>query len=184
MLPCPRYDRRAVAARLLLILISSLLAGMALHSNAEEATSIPEEYQRAQRLQQTSRFTENDIKSVVYHLFALYDKHADVEQLLPLFADQGLEMRLPETTLRSHDDFKHWYAGIGETLRSNRHRVERVDVALLGSGRYAVEVVVLWQAVTQDNRFVSFRAQQHWALDEGEGGAWPRIVRYEVKAAQ
>ena len=36
----------------------------------------------------------------------MYDQHVPVERFLPILAPPNLEMRFPETTLRSHADFK------------------------------------------------------------------------------
>jgi len=52
----------------------------------------------------------------------------------PHFFSKNLEMRFPETTLRSHADFKRWYAGIGQTIASNTHTLESVKMSVLGGG--------------------------------------------------
>jgi hypothetical protein len=55
-----------------------------------------EQYHSAVATQQQNRFSQNAIKSFVYHVFALYDKHEDVSKFLPLLSDDGLEMRFPK----------------------------------------------------------------------------------------
>lgn len=142
---------------------------------------VPLEYQMAVRLQQENRFNENDVKSFVHHLFALFDKHVDVNQFLLLIVDEDLEMQFPEITLHSHADFKKWYVGIGEKYVSNTHQVERLSVKFPGAGKYEVDLVVYWQAVTRENKYISFRVHQVWTLDDGNGGQWPRILRYIVE---
>lgn len=144
-----------------------------------------EQYHSAVATQQQNRFSQNAIKSFVYHVFALYDKHEDVSKFLPLLSDDGLEMRFPETTLRSKEDFKKWYAGIGDNIQSNTHQLEKLDAKILGNGKYEVDLIVLWQALTKENRYIKFRAHQTWLLrDVKEDSPWPQIVRYVVEEAK
>jgi hypothetical protein len=146
--------------------------------------SIPEEYSNAIRLQQAGRFNENDIKSFVYHVFGLYDKHEDVNQFLPLLADQGLEMRFPNwEPVCSPSDFQKWYRWIGENFQApSLHQVEApINVEFLGNGKYEVNMVVRWQAVNKGSGFTDLRGHQTWTLDDGDQGAWPRILRYIVE---
>ena len=144
-----------------------------------------EQYRSAVATQQQNRFNENAIRSFVYHVFALYDKHEDVSKFLPLLSDDGLEMQFPDTTLRSKEDFKKWYAGIGDNIRSNTHQLERLDAKILGNGKYEVDLVVLWQALTKVNEYIKFRAHQTWLLRDGKGDSpWPQIVRYVVEEAK
>jgi hypothetical protein len=144
-----------------------------------------ERYHSAVATQQQNRFNENAIKSFVYHVFALYDKHEDVSKFLPLLSDDDLEMRFPETTLRSKEDFKKWYAGIGDSIQSNTHQLEKLDVKILGNGKYEVDLIVLWQALTKENEYIKFRAHQIWLLrDAEEDSPWPQIVHYVVEEAK
>ena len=165
------------------MLLCAFLAGAALPCAATIVVEAPPDYADAVRIQQEHRFCENDIRSFVYHVFALYDKHVPVSRFLPLLADKGLDMRFPDATLRSHKDFKRWYAGIGKDIRSNTHQVERIDVSYPGRGRYQVGVVVLWQAMIKKGGYVSMRARQVWTLEEGKTRRWPRILSYIVEAA-
>jgi hypothetical protein len=144
-----------------------------------------ERYHSAVATQQQNRFNENAIKSFVYHVFALYDKHEDVSKFLALLSDGGLEMRFPETTLRSKEDFKKWYAGIGDSIQSNTHQLEKLGVKILGNGKYEVDLIVLWQALTKENEYIKFRAHQIWLLrDAEEDSPWPQIVHYVVEEAK
>lgn len=164
-------------------LLIPLLGGFALECRAHGAADAPPGYMATVRLQQENKFSENAIKSFVYHVFALYDKHADVGRFLPLIADKDLEMKFPDALLGSHQDFERWYAGIGQNIRSNTHSVERMSVQFHANGKYQVDLIVLWQAITKENRFVSFRAHQLWTLDNGTEGKWPRILSYIVEEA-
>src|SRR5512143_1490960 len=66
----------------------------------------PAAYKEAVQRQLNSKFNENDIISFVYQVYAMYDRHVPVERFLPFLSARNLEMRFPETTLRSQADFK------------------------------------------------------------------------------
>jgi hypothetical protein len=142
----------------------------------------PAAYREAIQRQLSNRFNENDIISFVYQVYAMYDRHVPVERFLPLLAPRNLEMRFPETTLRSHADFKRWYAGIGKTIASNTHSLESVKVNVLGGGRYQADIVGVWQAETKKGEHIVFRFRQRWGLVDGPGKQ-PLIQTYLVEPA-
>jgi len=91
-------------------------------------------------------------------------------------------MRFPETTLRSHADFKRWYAGIGQTIASNTHTLESVKMSVLGGGRYQVDIVGLWQAESKKGEDGVCKFHQQETLVDGPGKQ-PRIQTYRGEAA-
>ena len=162
-------------------LLGAMAAAFPFRANCQSGA--PGTYTAAVGVMRQNKFCENDIKSFVYRVFAMYDKHVSADKFLPFLADKGLEMKFPETTLRSHADFKTWYAGVGRGLKSNTHTLERVDVSFPGKGQYRVDLVVFWQALQRDGKYVSFRAHQIWTLDNGKTGKEPRILTYTVEEA-
>jgi hypothetical protein len=144
--------------------------------------SPPASYLQTIKILQENKHGENEIKSFVYQVFSLFDRHAEISQLLLLFADEDLIMQLPEGTINSHNDFEKWYAGIGAKYQSNTHKLERVDVQIPSKGDYRVDLTVHWQALGIDGKFTSFRSRQLWKIVDG-GGYWPRIVQYRVEPA-
>jgi len=166
--------------KLIFGLLSVLAASFSVPCFAEEPAATPAAYTASVGVMRQNKFCENDIKSFVHRVFGMYDKHVPVEQFLPLLRDGGLEMVFPEVTLRSHADFRKWYANVGKNFESNTHTLERVDVTFPGGGRYGVDLTVFWQALGRDGKYVSFRAHQVWTLDNGTDGKSPRILRYLV----
>jgi len=152
-------------------------------STVSTASGAPPSYLQAVKTLQENKYGENEIKSFVYQIFSLLDRHAEISQLLLLFADEDLDMRLPEGKVASHQDFEKWYAGIGSKYQSNTHTVERIDVQIPSKGDYRVDLVVHWQALDREGKFTSFRAHQQWKIVDG-GGYWPRIVSYVVEPAR
>jgi len=159
-----------------LMLLSIAIAGL---SYGEPPPAV---YKEAVQRQLNNRLNENEIISFVYQVYAMYDRHVPVERFLPFLASKNLEMRFPETTLRSHVDFKLWYAGIGKTITSNIHTLESVKASVLGGGRYQADIVGLWQAESKKGEFIVFKFRQRWILVDGPNKQ-PLIQTYLVEAA-
>jgi hypothetical protein len=162
---------------LVLMLLSIVIGGPA------QSEPPPVVYQEAIRRQQENKFNANEILSFVYQVYAMYDRHVPVERFLPLLASKNLEMRFPETTLRSHADFRKWYAGIGRDIASNTHTLESVQASIQGGGRYQADIVGVWQAETRRGEYLVFRFRQRWGLVDGPGRQ-PLIQTYLVEAAK
>ena len=150
---------------------------------AAQAEPLPSAYREAIQRQRENRFNENEIIAFVYRVYAMYDEHVPVERYLPLLARRGLEMRFPEQTLHSREDFKRWYAGIGTNIASNTHTLDSVRVRVLGGGRYEADIIGLWQAETRKGEYVRFKFHQRWTLTDGRGPD-PVIQTYVVDEAK
>jgi hypothetical protein len=160
--------------------LTALLFGSAPAAQGEPP---PAAYREAIQRQRENRFNENEIIAFVYRIYAMYDEHVPVGRYLPLLARHGLEMRFPGETLHSREDFKRWYAGIGNNIASNTHTLDSVRVHVLGGGRYEADIVGLWQAETRKGEYVQFKFRQRWTLADGHG-VDPVIQTYVVEEAK
>ena len=104
----------------------------------------------------------NELRGFVYQWFSWFDRHMEERFFLPHLAEQGLEMRFPERTLRSHADFQDWYRGIGKTIRANTHDVSGLRVTPVGKDSFHVDLFVWWRAVTREGKPLSMRVRQNW----------------------
>lgn len=111
----------------------------------------------------------NELRGFVYQWFAWYDRHDNEGLFLRHLADQGLEMCLPEGTLRSHADFSDWYQGIGKTIRANTHDVSGLRVTPMGKDSFDVDLFVWWRAVTCEGTPLSERFRQNWEVASRDG---------------
>ena len=143
-----------------LILTSIFIAGPVY------SESPPAVYQEAVQRQLNSKFNENEIISFIYQVYAMYDRHVPVERFLPFLASNNLDMRFPETTLRSHADFKRWYAAIGKSIASNTHTLESVKVSVLRGGRYQADIM----GVSGRSK----RGSSGFSGNPAMPGGWPR----------
>lgn len=136
----------------------------------------PTAYLQAIKSLQENKYGENEMKSFVFQVFSLFDRHAEINQLLLLFAED-IDMVVPEGKIASHQDFEKWYKDIGARYQSNAYHVEKIDVQIPAKGDYRVELIVQWQALGVDGKYTSLRMRQQWKVVDG-GGYWPRIVSY------
>lgn len=143
------------------------------------STTPPASYLQAVKILQENKYGENEIKSFIYQVFSLFDRHAEISQLLLLFAED-VNMAVPEGKITSHQEFEKWYKDIGARYQSNTHTVERIEVQIPAKGDYRVDLTVNWQAMGADGKYTSFKARQQWKIVDG-GGYWPRIISYVVE---
>ena len=87
----------------------------------------------------------SDVKQFVDDWYLKLDVHAPVEELLPLLADKGLEIRFPEVTVRSKDGFVEWYERVTRTFFDEIHTMKKLDIEVSG-GQANIQLVVNWQA--------------------------------------
>jgi hypothetical protein len=169
---CQMYCRWFLVA-LVLLFSAGIPAG------AIAANMAPPAYTAAVKQLQQNRYGENDIKSFVHHMFAMYDYHVPVAQFYPYLMDSGLDMQFPEEMIRSHKDFQHWYdISIGKNIKTNTHTIESLHVIAQGNKTYQVDLVVWWQAETMKGEYLSARFKQTWTVVER--GESLKIQRYIV----
>lgn len=142
----------------------------------------PAAYLQTVKALQENKYGENEIKSFVYQVFSLFDRHAELNQLLLLFSED-INMVVPEGKITSHQELEKWYKNIGLRYQSNVHQIERLDVQIPAKGDYRVDLIVNWQALGIDGKYTSHRLRQQWKIVDG-GGYWPRIVSYIVEPAR
>jgi hypothetical protein len=142
----------------------------------------PAEYLQAINNMRNNKYNENDMKAFAYQVFSVFDRHPEFAQISVLFADDDLDMRLPETRIASQMDLEKWYAGIGTKYQSNLHVIERLSVSIPAKSDYRIDLVVQWQALAKDGKFTTQRMHQQWKVVDG-GGYWPRITSYFVEPA-
>jgi hypothetical protein len=142
---------------------------------------------------------KSEVKQLVDTWYAKLDVHAPVEELLPLLADDGLEMNLPEVTLHGHTEFIQWYERVIRTFFDEIHTMRELHIALSeppgetdlevgGSSTQAqVQLVVNWQArrwnpPAAKSEWLNFDAEQRWVVQRLPKTGKPVVVTYIVDA--
>jgi hypothetical protein len=133
-----------------------------------------------------SPLTEAEVCATVERWFENLDRHAPVEELLPLLATEGLEMRFPEAALRGQHEFAGWYDGVTRRFFDEVHVLKAVVVTLSGS-RPTARIAVNWQARTWNppqprSNWLGFDAAQTWVLERSPLTNSAVIATYVVDA--
>jgi hypothetical protein len=130
--------------------------------------------------------TEVEARQLVDNWYAKLDVHAPVEELYPMLADEGLEMRFPEATLHGQSEFKTWYEGVTRKFFDEVHTLKDVNVKL-SPERASVQLVVNWQAhiwnpPAPKSQWIGFDAAQRWVVTRSPKTQRPVIAIYIVDA--
>lgn len=128
--------------------------------------------------------TESEVKKLVDDWYLKLDVHAPVKDLLPLLADESLEMQFPEGRLHGHDEFKTWYDGVIHTFFDEVHTMQALDITT-ASDSANIQLVVRWEASrwrapAPKSERLAFDAAQRWVVKRSPDTHKPVIVTYIV----
>ena len=162
------------------ILVCLLSMTIASYAAAVQVPAAQAKYNASLANRQTHKFNDNQIRSFVYYWFGLHDTHAAIELTYPLLSESGLLMQFPEITVHDKADYKKWYDGVGVNIKSNQHIVKKLEVTMMPNHQYKLNVVVNWQGIDKDNKFINIDATQHWLLVDGISESHPYVQQYKV----
>ena len=128
--------------------------------------------------------TDDVIRTFVADWYKELDVHAPMVHLLPMLADEELEMQFPEATLKGHAGFEGWYQGVIRIFFDEVHKVKEVKIGRDDAG-YQLVVVVEWQASvwtppSANSSRIALDAYQRWVVRESPETGKPLIVTYIV----
>jgi quinol monooxygenase YgiN len=124
--------------------------------------------------------TDGECSAFVQDWFEKLSRHVDVQELVDMLSPGDIEMVFPERTLSSVDDFRDWYAAIGQEYSQQSHEVERVETETEADG-VSLDVSVVWIAQRRsDGSQIRARAGQRWVLERSFSTGRPAIARYRV----
>jgi hypothetical protein len=132
----------------------------------------------------TMTLAETSVKELVDEWYHLLDVHAPVDDLVPLLAEDGLEMYWPEGPTFGVDGFKGWYERVTHTFFDEVHTMK--DLAITSRGDEAdVKLVVNWQARVWSppdakSKWLGMDARQTWVAALSADGSHAVIKRYVV----
>jgi hypothetical protein len=149
--------------------------------NFSSFASLPVTFSDDIKTQNSRLFNSNAGYSFVYNTFFMFDKHLPVENFLKILVNNGLNMQFPDATLKNSEDFKKWYAGVGDAIKNQTHTVKSLEVSYGPENLLLVHVIVHWQAENIKGEYISFLADQNWTLVEEDGNL--KIRDYLVKEA-
>lgn len=128
-------------------------------------------------------FTEEEIRRLANEWYRKLDLHAPVEDVLPLLAEDGFEIRVPEGTFRGRDGFKRLYEeGWIRHYFDEVHKLKQLRFTSTGD-KAEVEVVVNWQARAWEppaskSKQINMDAYQTWVVQRSRDSGQPVILTY------
>jgi len=128
--------------------------------------------------------TNGEVQELVYVWFQKITDKASLDEMLSMLSNNELEMRFPETTIRSHTDFQRWYEETTNRFFDQMHNLKMLAVDLNGA-RASVTLVVNWQACTWKppapySEWQGFNVHQAWTVERESGSGRPVITGYYV----
>lgn len=132
------------------------------------------------------RFPDNEIKSIIYKWFALFDEKANVAELLSCLADAGLTMEMADKKkITSWQGFQEWYALWSSVVDTYSSTVENITVSFdPNTGRYKASTTVSSTTKTRNGKKQSGRYQVDIFLVDNSWGNAPKIIQYTETAAK
>jgi hypothetical protein len=128
--------------------------------------------------------TATEVETLAALWYRKLDVHAPLGEVLPLLAEEELEMEFPEGTLRGVREFKGWYDRVTNIFFDEVHTLKRVKCEPQQDGAL-VQVVVRWEASTWNppeaaSRRIQLDAYQTWLVVRSPSTGKPVISRYTV----
>jgi len=89
--------------------------------------------------------TTEEVQALASEWYRKLDVHAPMVEILPLLADEELEMVFPEATVHGYTGFEGWYQRVIRQFFDEVHTLKEVTPIPV-EGAVEVKVVVQWQA--------------------------------------
>jgi len=126
-------------------------------------------------------FPDNEIKSIVYKWFALFDEKAKVADFLTYLAETGLSVEMADKKkINSWGQFQEWYGKWADQVESITNTVESVSVGFdTRTGHYKVDAVVHSITKTRSGKKVTAKCQVVMDLVDTSWGNAPKILTYK-----
>jgi hypothetical protein len=186
-----RFPTHAVTVLVALAMIAATAPALAGASDdrASHPGVYPADFALALELQAARRFTANDIKSFVHHVFSMYERATSEsrrigpEAFRPLI-DDNVRIDFPDYKIANWTEFVAWHKWIHDQLIGDDHVIESIDVEFLSDGRYQAHFVVNWRALFRSGQYTDVRVEQTWTMREQADRDLPVIETYVAKLAE
>jgi hypothetical protein len=128
--------------------------------------------------------TESDVQQLAKDWYLKLDVHAPMVEILPMLADEGLEMRFPEATVCGHAGFEGWYQRVIRIFFDEVHELKKCGVKVSGD-QAEVDIVVKWEASVWNppaakSERIMLDAYQTWVVKRSPETQKPVVVTYIV----
>lgn len=112
--------------------------------------------------------TTNSIEQFTKDWYKKLDVHAPMVELLPMLADEELQMVFPEATVKGWAGFEGWFQRVIRIFFDEVHTVKQVNSVIKGDTA-RVKVVVQWEASVwnapeEKSKRIKLDAYQTWEV--------------------
>ena len=130
--------------------------------------------------------SESEIRDLAEVWYRKLDVHAPLVEVLPMLAEDDLEMVFPEATLQGLAGFEGWFERVIRIFFDEVHKLKEVSVTLKGDTA-DVHVVVEWQASVWNppaaySARIMCDADQSWVVKRSPKTGKAVITRYVVNS--
>jgi hypothetical protein len=129
--------------------------------------------------------SETEVKELAAEWYNKLDVHAPMVEILPLLADEELEMVFPEATAHGHAGFEGWYQRVIRIFFDEVHTLKEVKLTSVSEEKAEVKVIVNWQASVWNppaakSERIKLDAYQTWVVKRSPQTQKPVIATYIV----
>lgn len=127
------------------------------------------------------RFPDNEIKSIVYKWFALFDEKANVGEFLTYLAETSLSVEMADKKkVNSWSQFQEWYAKWTNQVEAFTSTVESVTISFdPKTGHYNAGAQVSSTTRTRSGKKITGKCQVEMVLVDTNWGDAPKILAYK-----
>lgn len=128
--------------------------------------------------------TVDEIREMAAAWYRKLDVHAPMVEILPMLADEELEMVFPEATVTGWAGFEGWYQRVIRIFFDEIHTLKEVT-PMIEDNRAEVKVVVQWEASMwnppdAESARIKCDAFQRWVMKRSPVTGKPMVVTYIV----
>src|SRR5947209_19377306 len=87
--------------------------------------------------------TESEVRQFVAQWFHNLDIHAPLEEFMAMVADEGIEFRFPEVTVKDRAGLTQWYNPVTSTFFDDVHETKELAITTEGD-RATVKIMNQW----------------------------------------
>jgi hypothetical protein len=130
--------------------------------------------------------TESEVKQFVAQWYHALDIHVPLADFLNMVAEEGIEFRFPEVTVKDKAGLTEWYNRVINSFFDEVHTTQELKVSV--NGDYAtVEIVTRWEPSVWNppapkSERLAYLAGQTWTVKRSETTGQPVVVTYFVNS--
>lgn len=128
--------------------------------------------------------TDEEMHQFVNEWYHALDVHAPLETFLSMVANEGIEFRFPEVTVKDKAGLTQWYQRVTNTFFDEIHETQALDI-IIEKNFAIVHILTHWQASTwtpptPKSERLGFLANQTWTVKRSKQNGSPVVVTYLV----